>query len=68
MEAFDQRILDRLPRLMNRVQMYAVLGGPGIPDDVLAAEPLDPMDRLGILQHRNDLFFCVPFPCHAPRL
>lgn len=37
-------------------------------DAVLATELLDPGARLGILEHRNDLFLRVPFPCHGPLL
>jgi hypothetical protein len=35
---------------------------------VLAAELLNPDARLGILEHRNDLFLGVSFPCHGPLL
>lgn len=49
-----------------------ILGPPlikgGIRNAVLAAEFVDPDTRLGILEHRNDLFLRVSFPGHESLL
>ena len=40
----------------------------GVVAEALIRQLLDRGARLGILEHCNDLFLRVPFPCHGPLL